>query len=151
MPPNDRKGWADNLFIINRRPFAKIYLFHRQRYLFSSFTKLNIGNICKDLSFSLSEMFVFFFHKVEYWTCSSSYFCQFLCLIFLSQQVFTKRMPTVCGERYRSKKFSKQFVLPVLYIRSGPSVSSFCGISSFRNVCGEFSVKAVVSPCHINF
>ena len=103
------------------------------------------------MSLSSSEIFLFFFHKVEYWTCSSSYFCQFLCLIFLSQQVFTKRMPTVCGERYRSKKFSKQFVLPVLYIRSGPSVSSFCGISSFRNVCGEFSVKAVVSPCHINF
>ena len=36
----------------------------------------------------------------------------------------------------------------------GSSVSSFCGISSFRNVSGEFSgssVKAAVSPCHINF
>ena len=27
LPQNDRKGWEDNLFIINW-PFAKIYLFH---------------------------------------------------------------------------------------------------------------------------
>ena len=83
------------------------------------------ANIFKDLSCSLSEMFVFFFHKVEYWTCSSSYFCQFLCLIFLSRQVFTKRMPTVCGERYRNPKILK-------------TLCSSCLVYSFGSKCLKF-------------
>ena len=83
------------------------------------------ANICKDLSLSSSEIFLFFFHKVEYWTCSSSYFCQFLCLIFLSRQVFTKRMPTVCGERYRSKKILK-------------TICSSCLVYSFGSKCLKF-------------
>ena len=125
LPPNDRKGWADNLFIINRRPFAKIYLFHRRRYLFSSFTKLNIGNICKYF-----QRFIFFIVGDVCFLLSQSWILDVQFFLFLSISLPNLFVSASFHQANANRLWWK--------IQKSKTLCSSCLVYSFGSKCLKF-------------